>query len=280
MKEETIMPTLRHTYPAGVPCWADIDAPDPGGAERFYGGLFGWEFEQRADGYRVARLDGADVAGIGSLASGGPVAWNTNIRVENAAATAATVAGNGGTVVAEPQEITGIARVAVCADPAGAVFRVFEPAGLAGAQLVNAPGTWNFNELNTADFEGATSFYGAVFGWETEPLEFMGQRFTMWRQPGYGDFLESIDPGVRQRHQEGGAPPGFTDAVAWMQPLAGEGQPHWSVTFAVADTEAIVAQAERLGGTVVVAPFDAGASIIAQLRDPQGGQFTASQFLG
>ena len=48
------MATLRHTYPAGVPCWADIDVPDPADAERFYGGLFGWEFEQRADGYRIS----------------------------------------------------------------------------------------------------------------------------------------------------------------------------------------------------------------------------------
>lgn len=275
------MPALRHTYPAGVPCWVDIDAPDPAGAERFYGGLFGWEFEQRSEGYRVARLDGADVAGIGSLAPGAAVAWNTNIRVDSAAEAAATVARHGGTVLAEPRETPGIARVAVCADPARAVFRVFEPAGLAGAQRVNMPGTWNFDELNTADFEGATRFYGAVFGWEADPMEYMGQQFTMWRRPGYGDFLETeVEPGTRKRHQEGGAPPGFTDAVGWMQPLTGDAQPHWSVTFAVADAEAIAAQAERLGGAVVVPPFNAGASIIAQLRDPQGGRFTASQFLG
>jgi predicted enzyme related to lactoylglutathione lyase len=47
--------------------------------------------------------------------------------VESAAEAAATVAGNGGTIVAEPRETAGIARVAVCADPAGAAFRVFEP---------------------------------------------------------------------------------------------------------------------------------------------------------
>jgi predicted enzyme related to lactoylglutathione lyase len=274
------MVKLRPGYPAGVPCWVDLDVPDPAEAERFYGGLFGWEFEQRSAGYRVARLDGADIAGVGSLAPGAAVEWNTNIRVESAAETTARVAGNGGTVVAEARDTPGIARVAVCADPAGAVFRVFEPAGLAGAELVNAPGSWNFNELNTPDFGGSTRFYGAVFGWEADPLEFMDQTFTMWRRPGYGDFLESIDPGVRQRHQEAGAPPGFTDAIAWMQPLTGDGQPHWSVTFAVADTEAIAARAERLGGTVLSPPTDVGAAIVAQLRDPQGGVFTASQFLG
>jgi uncharacterized protein len=212
---------LRYEYPAGVPCWVDVTAPDPAGAARFYEGLFGWEIEERSAGYLVARQRGADVAGIGSLVPDSPVAWHTYIRVDSAGEAAAKVTGAGGKVLRDAYETPGIARVALCADPAGAEFRLYEPAGLAGAQAVNEGGSWNFNELNTTDFDGSTAFYGAVFGWEASPLEFAGQSFTMWTRPGYGDFLETIDPGVRRRHQEGGAPPSFTDAVGCSSPPPG-----------------------------------------------------------
>lgn len=270
---------LRSEYPAGVPCWVDIASSDPEDTARFYAGLFGWEIENRG-GYRVARRYDGEVAGIGSLVPGDrPAVWNTYIRVERAAEAAAKVLAAGGTA-GEPHATPGIGRVALCADPQGAAFRIFEPAGLGGAQRVNEPGTWNFNELNTNDFDAAEAFYGAVFGWEASPLAFGGESFTMWTRPGYGDFLETIDPGVKRRHAEAGAPPGFTDAVAWMQGLPTGAEPHWSVTFSVEDTEAVAARAKELGGTVEVPPFDAGVAIVAQLRDPQGGLFTASQFLG
>jgi NAD-dependent dihydropyrimidine dehydrogenase PreA subunit len=40
--------------------------------------------------------------------------------------------------------------------------------------------------------------------------------FTMWRRPGYGDFLAQRDPILRERQASGGAPEGFEDAVAWL----------------------------------------------------------------
>ena len=53
----------RAHYPAGVPSWIDLTQPDVQAASAFYGGLFGWTFEDRmpADGpyhYLIARLDG------------------------------------------------------------------------------------------------------------------------------------------------------------------------------------------------------------------------------
>jgi hypothetical protein len=54
--------------------------------------------------------------------------------------------------------------------------------------------------------------------------------------------------------------------------------PRWSVTFAVDDTDAAVARAERLGGSVVVPPFDVPPVRTALLGDPQGAVFTVSCF--
>ena len=96
----------------------------------------------------------------------------------------------------------------------------------------------NFNGLNTRDAEGAKSFYGSVFGWETLAL---GGGAGMWTLPGYGDYLERDNPGIRKQMAEVGAPEGFEDVVASINPIADD-QPdvpaHWNVTFAVDDADA------------------------------------------
>ncbi len=55
-------------YIPGVPCWIDTTQPDPAAAAAFYGGLFGWEFEdagEEAGHYHQALLRGKRVAGLG-----------------------------------------------------------------------------------------------------------------------------------------------------------------------------------------------------------------------
>ena len=94
----------------------------------------------------------------------------------------------------------------------------------------------------------------------------------MVRLPGYADFLEQFDPGIRQRHADFGAPPGFSECIAWILPLRGEdANPHWSVTFAVDDTDAVAARARELGAIVLVMePFDIPPVRSAVIRDPAG----------
>jgi hypothetical protein len=104
----------------------------------------------------------------------------------------------------------------------------------------------------------------------------------MWRLPGYGEFLEQSDPGLRRRMAESGAPEGFEDVVATLNPIADD-QPevpaHWSVTFAVDNADAIAERAAELGGQVVVPPFDAPWVRMTVITDPQGATFTASKFV-
>jgi hypothetical protein len=101
----------------------------------------------------------------------------------------------------------------------------------------------------------------------------------MVRLPGYADFLEQYDPGIRQRHADFGAPPGFSECVAWFLPLpADESAARWNVTFTVSDTDGIAARARELGGTVVVEPFDIAPVRSAVLRDPGGARFTVNAF--
>lgn len=279
----------RDGYPPGVPCWVDTAQPDPQAAVDFHGGLFGWEFTDRmpADSpgrYFVAQLRGRDVAAIGSQPDEAPSTpvWNTYIWVDSADDTAAKVKGAGGSVLMEPFDVLDAGRMAVLADPSGAVFCGWQANQHKGAHLVNEPGTWVFSDLNTRDPEGSKAFYGAVFGWQANHVELGEGDSWMWRVPGYGDVLEAHDPDLRRRLADFMAPEGFEDAIAWMVPVTSDQfsedvPPHWSVTFAVDDTDAIADRAAELGGTVVVPPFDAEPVRIAVLRDPQGAVFSGEQ---
>ena len=276
----------REGFPAGVPAWIDTAQPDVDAAVAFYGGLFGWQFDDRApsdsDGrYAVATLDGMTVAAIGSPSvAGSPTspAWMTYLAVDSAPDVAARVRDAGGTVIAEPADRLGLAMTSICADPDGAVFGLWQPGSIRGAGAVNAPGTWNFSELNTDDIEGATRFYGSVFGWEVSEVDMGAMKGTMVRMPGYADFLEEVNPGTKQRHIDFGAPPGFTECVAWFLPLADSATPHWSLTISVADADAVAARAVELGGSVLVEPHDLPMVRSTTIRDPAGAEFTANAF--
>jgi uncharacterized protein len=132
----------RDGYIAGVPCWVDTSQPDPDAAAAFYGGLFGWEFEDAMpvgseDRYLVARLRGGDVAAVSSQPEGAPsqAIWNTYIWVEDADEAAAKAREAGGSVLTEPFEVMDAGRMAVLADPEG-------PRSACGRRrLTGAPGS-------------------------------------------------------------------------------------------------------------------------------------------
>ena len=275
----------RDGYIPGVPSWVDTSQPDPGAALPFYSGLFGWEFEnampEGSEGsYFIGRIRGGDVAAVGSIPDGAPpmAMWNTYIWVDSADDTAAQARAAGGGVVSEPFDVMDAGRMAVLSDPEGAAFCVWQAKNHKGAKVVNEHGSLNFNGLATRDPERAKAFYGAVFGWKTLSL----RAGAMWTLPGYGDHLEEASPGLRQQMAQMGAPEGFIDVVAALNPIGADDDTtvaHWSVTFGVDDADAIAAKAQELGGDVVAGPFDAPWTRMAVIKDPQGATFIASQFV-
>ncbi len=256
------------TYPNGVPSWVETTQPDLGAAKGFYGDLFGWTFEP--GDYVIARRGGRDVAGL----SAGAAAWHTYVAVDSAETTASAVAAAGGRVLVAPGDAGPAGRFAVCADPSGAEFRLWQAGRRLGAQAANEPGAWNFSNLHTPDPSGAIAFYGAVFGWEVDDIGFG----KMVRVPGYGVHLAStVDPGIRSRQDGIGAPPGFADAVGWLVPVDAATPAHWHVTFTVADRDASVGTVRRHGAEVL-STDDNEWSKLAVVRDPAGATFTVSQF--
>ena len=243
-------------YEDGVPSWVDLGSPDIPKAKEFYRGLFGWNTPDgppEAGGYTVCDIAGKTVAGLGpNMSPGAPPHWSTYVNVDSADDTVAKVEGNGGTVYMPPMDVMEAGRMAVFADPAGAVIGVWQPGQHMGAQLVNEPGTYCWSELMTDDLAAAKSFYKAVFGWgaETQGPEGPGG-YTEWKVDGrsVGGMMAKPDT----------MPPGTPS--------------FWGVYFAVADTDASVAKAEELGATVVMPAADIEPGRFAVLADPVGAMF-------
>jgi uncharacterized protein len=281
------MDRQRDRYIPGVPCWADTTQPDADAAARFYGGIFGWEFEDKMPEGSGAKYLEATIGGraAAAISSGAPGAtpetakWNTYVWVDSADDTAEKVREAGGTVTAEPFDVMGAGRMASFTDPEGAAFSAWQPYEHRGAEVVNEHGGVNFNDLNTKDPEAAAEFYGSVFGWRLLDL---GGGMLMFALPGYGDFLDEINPGTKAGQSEMGAPEGFVDVVASIMPI-GEDRaavpPHWSITFAVDEADPVAEKAEELGGTIVMPPTDLPWVRATVITDPHGATFTASKFV-
>ncbi|MFF5172698.1 VOC family protein [Micromonospora sp. NPDC000089] len=247
-----------NTVPPGTPCWTDLATPDLEGAKRFYPELFGWTGavapQAEATGYTTFRKDGRAVAGAGppAVADQVPI-WSTYVAVDDVDLAATRVEAAGGQVLVAPFDVADDGRMGVFADPAGAVFSVWQPMRTVGAELFNEPGSMCWNELVSPDPVGAVEFYELVFGWHPEEQPTGGTGYTGWRCG--------------------------TRIVAGMTTPLGDGFPddlpaYWSVFFAVDDTDATAARATTLGGTILVPPRDTPLGRQSALRDPAGALFT------
>jgi uncharacterized protein len=242
-------------YAPGTPSWVDLTTPDQGAAQAFYGGLLGWEFQDmgpEAGGYAICTLDGKQVAGMGPMMGEGmPSMWSTYVATSDADTAAKAVEAAGGTVLAPAFDVMEVGRMAVFTDSGGAAFSVWQPKAHKGAELVNQPGAFCWNELATRDVDGAKRFYQSVFGWEGETSDAGGMSYTEWKLDG-----KSI----------GGM-------MAMGDRYPAEVPPHWLVYFGVGDTDASAAKVTELGGHVIAPAMDIPAGRFAVVSDHSGAAF-------
>jgi uncharacterized protein len=251
-------------FAPGTPSWVDLSSPDVDASAAFYRELMGWTASEagpaeQTGGYRIFEQHGQSVAGLmGQMQEGQPTAWATYISVADADETAQKVKAAGGSVIVEPMDVMEIGRMAVFADPTGAAFGVWQPKTFKGADVVNEPGAFCWNEVLTRDAEADKAFYPAVFGWTAGRPSFENapSNYTVWQ------LGEQPVGGMMQMSEE------------YFPP---EVPPHWGVVFAVADCDAAVAKARELGATVTNEPMDMPIGRFAGLIDPQGASFTVMQ---
>ncbi|MDP9075601.1 MAG: VOC family protein [Actinomycetota bacterium] len=241
----------RTEYLPGTPSWIDLSTPDAEAAATFYRGMFGWRADMdprpEAGGYGVFKLDDKSVAGVGPpMNPDMPPLWGVYITVADADETLSKVTEAGGTVVMGPMDVFDAGRMGVITDAVGSYVSVWQPNEHIGAELVNQPGTFTWNELSTTDLGAARAFYQSVFGWGLE---------------------ESASRDNAAIFTVGGK-------VTCGAHVAGPGEfPAWSVWFAVEDTDKAAALASELGGSVLMPPTDMDFGRGAVLADPQGAVF-------
>jgi uncharacterized protein len=246
-------------YPNGVFCWIDLGTTDVAGATAFYGGLFGWEFEDQpagdGDAYTLCRLQGRDVAGIHRHDPDEGIGWASSVAVDDLEAATARARELGAAVLAEPFDVPDAGRTAVLRDPSGAVVSLWQPQGHAGAGLVNEVGTWTWNELATPDLAAAKAFYAELLGWGAQdiPGQFPRTSFSL------GDLL--VGGGHAPTPQEG--------------PAA-----RWTISFRVADADQSAERLQQLGGTVLLPPMDVPVGRFAIVADPAGASFSVAAVPG
>ena len=95
-----------------------------------------------------------------------PPHWNIYFTVSSVDDTVAAIGQNGGQVVFGPMDVFEAGRMAMCQDPQGAFFAIWQPKQHIGAGVKNETGAMFWNELLTTDREAAIGFYAATLGVE------------------------------------------------------------------------------------------------------------------
>ncbi|MFD5335436.1 VOC family protein [Streptomyces hawaiiensis] len=250
---------LTTRYVTGAPNWIDLGTPDIDDAAAFYGGLFDWRFQPggpEVGGYGLFQLGGRTTAGgMRTTPEQGPPSWTVYFQTPDADATARAAEQARGSVAVQPMDVQDLGRMAILADRAGVPFGLWQPGRNKGLEVVQEPGSLCWVELYTADVPAAAAFYHSVLGLETFGADFAGGAYTTFNPAG-----ESEDA------MFGGVVPLAGDP--------GEEEAYWLPYFEVADTDATVARAEELGGTVRLPATDVpSVGRLAKLADPHGARF-------
>lgn len=236
--------------------WHELLTTDTGGAAAFYPKVVPWRTHPSSmPGYTIWMAGQTQVGGLMALpsdAAGTPPHWLVYVGTPGVDATAEHAQRLGARLVKAASDIPNVGRFAVLADPQGATFAVYTPAG---APSSTAPpgggGGFSWHELATTDVAGALRFYGELFGWRKGPGHDMGAM------------------GVYQLFEHGGTQVGGICNVQGPST-----PPSWLSYVQVADTQRAVAAAKAAGGRLMHGPMDVpGGSSIALFMDPQGGAF-------
>ena len=258
------MPSIdKHT--PGSFCWFELATTDQNAAKQFYGSLFGWDVSEFPMGpdeiYTTFRLGGRDVGAVYTMRpeqrqQGVPPNWMVYVATDSADDTAAKAAALGGTIIAPPFDVMDLGRMAVVADPAGAVFSLWQAKTSIGAQVTGEPGTVNWVEISVPDRARVMKFYEDLFGWQVVNGKEKKPATAADDYPHvlHGDAFIAGFAGPSQRDPN--APP------------------HLLTYFSVADVAASTKTAASLGAQVFLDVMDIGENgKISVLADPQGAMF-------
>ena len=248
--------------------WYELTTSDPKAALAFYGDVLGWTSqpfggERTDDPYMVVSGSAGAVGGIMSMpaeaeGSGMKPWWGGYVGSADVDADAGRLSAAGGKVVRAAEDIPGVGRFAVMADPGGAVFMLLK--GSSDGDMEVAPpmaqGHVGWHELYAGDFDKDLAFYTGQFGWTKGEAMDMGPMgsYQLVSQTGGSEF-QDMTGGVMPRPEQ--------------MPVA-----LWLFYFVVGDIDEAVEKVTAGGGTLLQGPVEVpGGGWIIQATDPQGAMF-------
>ncbi|MDQ6679129.1 MAG: VOC family protein [Acidobacteriota bacterium] len=242
--------------------WYEFHTSDAAAAETYYRSVLGWGARDAGmpnGRYTLVTVGETPIGGLlqkpaDSFAAGAKPGWIGYIGVDDVDKFSKRVQQAGGFVHRGVEDVPGVGRFAVVADPQGAVFVLFQPPD--GSQqperpIAGTPGSAAWHDLAAIDWQSAFAFYADMFGWSKSEAIDMGPN------------------GVYQIFAAGSEPIG--GMMTRMDPAQ---SPGWLFYFNVDEIHAAIERVKRNGGTVVHGPSVVpGGQQIAHCLDPQGAIF-------
>lgn len=241
--------------------WYELLTTDSAAATTFYGKVLGWTAKDSGmpgGAYTLVSVGTVNVGGVMTLSpaacSGGArPGWLHYVGVPNVDACVEQIKAAGGALHMGPEDIPGIGRFAMVADPHGAPFYVMTPISNEPPPEVapGAVGHVGWCELHAGNLDEAFRFHSGLFGWtKTEAMD-MGPM------------------GIYQLFAAGG------DSIGGMMTkMADSPVPHWMYYFGVEAIDAGIARVREAGGMILMDAHQVpGGTWISVCSDPQGAVF-------
>jgi predicted enzyme related to lactoylglutathione lyase len=158
----------------------------------------------------------------------------------------------------DPFDVMDAGSMAGFIDPAGAFVCAWQPGNHKGAEIVNEPGGFCWNELQSRDINAAKTFYNKVFNWEAADMEMGGTAYTLFKVGGKD----------------------IAGGMAMGPDMPAEVPSNWVTYFSVADVDASVKKVQELGGSIMVPTMDSPVGRFAIAADQVGAAFAIIQLPG
>jgi len=250
-----------NNYPHGQFCWVELTAANWQQAKDFYCNLFGWSAIDESIGddmyYTMMQLDGKTVAAMFEMSKdqkeqGVMTNWLSYVAVDDANKSCEVAEEMGADIIAGPHDVATAGRMAIIAQPQGAVFAIWQGIDHPGIELRDVDNTLCWNELATKSAVDSKAFYHNLFNWECVDSSMEGMAYTEF---------------VAADKSQGG--------MLEMTEEWGDTPPHWMTYFQVADCDKAASKAQELGAVICVPPTDIpDVGRFCVINDPQGATFS------
>jgi len=248
--------TPTEEFRGGSIIWHDLLTTDIEASKRFYGGLFGWEFEEvplslgfgRSGDYLMIRNNGKLIGGMVDTSAVktriNNSQWVPIMSVGSVDSAVQKILDSGGKVITPVTDLNERGRIAIITDATDALLALLEPRYGDPVKSQAMSGDFFWDEVWSDDTSLAVRFYRSLAPYSVREEDFNGKKYTALEyqgEPRFG-FMQEPIPGL---------------------------EPTWA-SYIKVDDMSVLEQVEELGGTVAIPAAPRGKGEVALILGPSG----------